>query len=297
MSDQVEEAAAASSEPARMPLGAVLLAAREHHQWSIEDVSNHLRLSPRQITALENDDFSALPEPMITRGYIRNYARLLEIDAEPLIEAYRAYAPNAYSHSLAMHSANILISSQQKRSRIVYIAGFLLVAVLVGLWLFYTKYVPRQVAKQEGAAQQQAAQSTFAVPTPGNVAPAETQPSLQSQDFIPPAETDSPGTTETPASIDEAPAAGNQVQQETAAVGPAKLRFSVSEDSWISVQDASGKEVFNKIKRAGSDDEVQGQPPFKVIIGNAGASQLYYNGQLVDLAPHTNANVARITLE
>ena len=296
MSDQVEEAAAASSEPARMPLGAVLLAAREHHQWSIEDVSNHLRLSPRQITALENDDFSALPEPMITRGYIRNYARLLEIDAEPLIEAYRAYAPNAYSHSLAMHSANILISSQQKRSRIVYIAGFLLVAVLVGLWLFYTKYVPRQVAKQEDAAQQQAAQSTFNVPTDSS-ASTEVQPAPQPQEFVPPAETDSTGTVAAPTSANEAPAVENGAGEEAAATGGAPLRFSVSADSWISVQDASGKEIFNKIKRAGSDDEVQGQPPFKVIIGNAGASQLYYNGQPVDLAPHTNANVARITLE
>src|SRR5690606_19882097 len=104
MSDQIEEAAAARGEPARMPLGAVLSAAREQRHWSIEDVSNHLRLSPRQIMALESDDFSSLPEPMITRGYIRNYARLLEINAEPLIEAYRAYAPNVYAHSLAMHS-------------------------------------------------------------------------------------------------------------------------------------------------------------------------------------------------
>ena len=297
MSDQVEEAAAAGGEPARMPLGAILLAARERHQWSIEDVSNHLRLSPRQITALENDDFSALPEPMITRGYIRNYARLLEIDAEPLIEAYRAYAPNTYAHSLAMHSANILISSKQQRSWFVYIAGVLVVAVLVGLWLFYTKYVPHQVAKREDAAQQQAAQSTFAVPTPGNVAPTEAQPLPQSQDFIPPAETDAPSMAEVPPSAGEAPVTDNQAQQEASTTGAAKLRFSVSEDSWISVRDASGKEIFNKIKRAGSDDEVQGQPPFNVVIGNAGASQLYYNGQPVDLAPHTELNVARITLE
>ena len=98
------------------------------------------------------------------------------------------------------------------------------------------------------------------------------------------------------AATDPAATSTNEVAQEEAA-GAATLRFSVSEDSWISVHDASGEEIFNTIKRAGNDDEVQGQPPFKVVIGNAGASQLYYNGQLIDLAPHTKSNVARLTLE
>lgn len=306
MSDQVEEAAAASGEPARTSLGATLSAAREQRHLSIEDVSNHLRLSPRQIMALENDDFSVLPEPMITRGFIRNYARLLEINPEPLIEAYRVYAPNVYAHSLAMHSANILITSKQKRSRFVYVAGVLILAILAGLWLFYTKYVPRQVAQREDAAQR-AVQSTFTVPAPG-MAPVQPQP--QSQTPEPSATTDGAGTVEEPAAADAAvaepsataanPAAtptNAATREEAAAAGAATLRFSVSEDSWISVHDASGEEIFNKIKRAGNDDEVQGQPPFKVVIGNAGASQLYYNGQLVDLAPHTKSNVARLTLE
>ena len=292
MSDQVEEAAAASGEPARTSLGATLSAAREQRHLSIEDVSNHLRLSPRQIMALENDDFSVLPEPMITRGFIRNYARLLEINPEPLIEAYRVYAPNVYAHSLAMHSANILISSKQKRSRFVYVAGVLILAILAGLWLFYTKYVPRQVAQREDAAQQ-AVQSTFTVPTPG-MAPA--QPQLQTPE--PSTAPDDAGTVEEPVAADATVTSTNEAAREdAAAAGAATLRFSVSEDSWISVHDASGEEIFNKIKRAGNDDEVQGRPPFKVVIGNAGASQLYYNGQLIDLAPHTKSNVARLTLE
>ena len=288
MSDQIEEAAAARGEPARTSLGATLSAAREQRHLSIEDVSNHLRLSPRQIMALESDDFSVLPEPMITRGFIRNFARVLEINPEPLIEAYRVYAPNVYAHPLAMNSANILISSKRKPSRFVYIGGLLLVALLVGLWLFYTKYVPRQVAQREDVAEQ-AAQTTFPVPTP-RMAPSPAQPQLQTP--VAPEAATTADTSET-----ETPAAGDTTAAETVAPGTAALRFSVSEDSWISVRDASGEEIFNKIKRAGNEDEVRGQPPFQIVIGNASSSQLYNNGQLIDLAPHTNANVARLTLE
>jgi cytoskeleton protein RodZ len=297
MSDQIEEAAAARGEPARMPLGAVLSAAREQRHWSIEDVSNHLRLSPRQIMALESDDFSSLPEPMITRGYIRNYARLLEINAEPLIEAYRAYAPNVYAHSLAMHSANILISSKRRRSWPVYLVGLLLAVILIGLWLFYTQYVPRQVAQQEDAVQQQVDQSTFAAPAPGDVAPVEVQPLPQPQSNEAPVAADSPDVVGTAPQAAESTATEMPVPAEPAAAGAATLKFSVSGDSWISVRDASGEEIFNKIKRAGNEDEVQGQPPFQVVIGNAEVSRLYYNGQQVDLAPHTHSNVARLTLE
>src|SRR3954471_10758468 len=79
--------------PVEPVLGPLLQNARQKRNLSMEDVSNRLRISLRQVRALEADDFSALPEPMITRGFIRNYARLLDIDAEPLLAAYRIIVP------------------------------------------------------------------------------------------------------------------------------------------------------------------------------------------------------------
>jgi cytoskeleton protein RodZ len=42
-----------------------------------------------------NDDLAALPGPTFVRGFIRNYARLLRIDAEPLLEASKLSTPTA----------------------------------------------------------------------------------------------------------------------------------------------------------------------------------------------------------
>jgi cytoskeleton protein RodZ len=84
------------------PLGEVLLAARKAKKLSQNDVSNSLRISVKQINAIENDDFVALPESAITRGFIRNYARLLGVDAEPLLVSHRARMPDNAPASLSV---------------------------------------------------------------------------------------------------------------------------------------------------------------------------------------------------
>ena len=77
----------------------------------------------------------------------------------------------------------------------------------------------------------------------------------------------------------------------------ATLKFTFSDHTWVSVTDRNNKEIFNKTKPAGSEDIVQGQPPFKVIIGNVSGSKLVFNDKPVDLVPYTKLNVAHLTLE
>ena len=67
--------------------GAQLRAYRESAQLTVDDVAHHLKLARRQVLAIENDEFDALPGPTFVRGFIRNYARLLRVDPAPLLEA------------------------------------------------------------------------------------------------------------------------------------------------------------------------------------------------------------------
>ncbi len=69
------------------PCGGALRAAREKQKLSVQDIASQLRLGVRQVEALEADRYDKLPEPSIVRGFIRNYAKLLKIDAAPIIEA------------------------------------------------------------------------------------------------------------------------------------------------------------------------------------------------------------------
>ncbi|MGV3652989.1 MAG: helix-turn-helix domain-containing protein, partial [Noviherbaspirillum sp.] len=65
--------------------GQQLAARREELNWSVEEVASHLNLAPRQVRAIEANDFSVLPVMAITRGFIRSYAKLLGLDAAPLL--------------------------------------------------------------------------------------------------------------------------------------------------------------------------------------------------------------------
>ena len=67
---------------------------RQSKGWEIERVATQLHLRPHLVEALEQDRFEDLPGPVFVIGYLRNYARLLGLDPEPLIGAYRAANPS-----------------------------------------------------------------------------------------------------------------------------------------------------------------------------------------------------------
>ncbi len=68
--------------------GAMLRKAREAKKMDIVAVAAMLHLTEFRIMAIEADDFDSLPEPVFVRGYLKNYARLLNEPAGPILEAY-----------------------------------------------------------------------------------------------------------------------------------------------------------------------------------------------------------------
>jgi cytoskeleton protein RodZ len=65
----------------------VLGAERQARGWSVEYVASHLKLAVRQIHALEEGRYDALPGAVVTRGFIRIYAKMLGIDSAALVAA------------------------------------------------------------------------------------------------------------------------------------------------------------------------------------------------------------------
>ena len=65
--------------------GATLRAAREMHGLSIDDVAQQLKLAPRQVQALEDDEYGKLPGRTFVRGFVRNYARFIGLDADDVV--------------------------------------------------------------------------------------------------------------------------------------------------------------------------------------------------------------------
>jgi cytoskeleton protein RodZ len=292
------------------PVGHLLTNAREQQNLSIDDVCTQLRISPRQVKALENDDFAALPEATITRGFIRNYARLLSMDAEPLLQAYRAAVPAETPRALSLQSENILISSKSSQPWLKYILISLFIALLLGGWQFYMD-MPKPVAEQLSTPEQAAeavTETQGGYPVVTESLPMPVLPSVESAADL---GVSDEGTTADP--IAE-PQAGIAPPSEAASVSAggvqsepqvsesdlseiATLKLSFSGRSWVNVIDKDKKILFDRIMPAGSEEVIEGKPPLSVVIGNAPVSKLIFNGKPVDLAPYTKVDVARVVLE
>jgi cytoskeleton protein RodZ len=69
-----------------------LAGVREQRGWSQADVAQRLKLRVRQLDALERGDWEALPGRAFIRGTLRSYARLLEVDIDPLLKIVGGFA-------------------------------------------------------------------------------------------------------------------------------------------------------------------------------------------------------------
>lgn len=273
-------------------VGQVLKTAREAQQLDIDDVCSYLRLSRRQVIALENNDFSVLPEPTITRGFIRNYARMLDLDAEPLLEVYRGFSSPHQPRPLTIQSENILIPGNDKRSWMMYILASVLIVLLVTAWVIYVDYIPKKstaevavpiVVEQEAVTQQETAVDEVLLDNTQAEAPTTTEAPVTEA-----AVSDAQSTTSTSTAIPTTSAVS---------ANAATIQLKASERSWVSITDRNNKNIFDKIMVAGVGETVQGEPPLQVVIGNAPNTTLIFNNQPVDLAPVTKDRVARLKLE
>src|SRR4051812_20893200 len=71
-------------------LGSELRAARESRDLTLEQAEHQTRIRAKYLEALEEGNYSILPSAVQTRGFLRNYARFLTLDADMIIARYDA---------------------------------------------------------------------------------------------------------------------------------------------------------------------------------------------------------------
>ena len=78
--------------------------------------------------------------------------------------------------------------------------------------------------------------------------------------------------------------------------GQGQVQLQYTPDCWTQVTDGTGKVLLSGLKRKGENVSVSGKPPFSVRLGFARGAQVSYNGQVVDVAPFTSGETARLKL-
>ncbi len=124
-------------------VGKILGESREQQGLSVLDVSNRIKFAPRQIEALEADDFAMLPEAAFVRGFVRSYARLLQLNPDPLLAALPfSHTQAASSHEIKSVDIPMPSVMSARRHNIVWLAGALVVALSLAIFVRMRDHAP-----------------------------------------------------------------------------------------------------------------------------------------------------------
>jgi cytoskeleton protein RodZ len=285
-------------------VGEQLRAARKARVLEVTDVAQALKLGARQVEALENGDWEALPGQTFIRGVVRNYARLVQIDALPLMAQLDLILKKPdYALKLSESTGSSMSRGASfgapRRDRLVVVFGLLLVIVAALAYFL--------LAKDLSSLRESAQASIDSLANKDRV---ESGRELPAAPKTPDEPVFPPGTTiqqvinpqalvsaETDAKEAVATNEGPPKEVSPAAAKEAHLRFVANKESWVEVRDRDGRVVFSERLAPASERLINADGPLSLVIGYAPGVKVFLRGEPLELLPHTRADVARLVVE
>lgn len=297
MSDQPREAAP----PVSIGAGAMLRAAREAAGLSVDAVAQQLKLAPRQVGAIESGDFAQLPGRTFVRGFVRNYARLVKLDADVVLAALPGGSDGAglaapTLHATAPSIGELPVSQSSRPAWAKWAIPLTLLAIIAAgaAYEMLRTATPTRPAATDARDPVIGPKAVETAPPPSGAAIPPAPPTVAP---APPPSTSAPAapagatTTSLPNPMAGTPAAP------VAAPGDRELVLAFRDHSWTEVRDRNGRVLLSAMMTPGARQVLTGPAPFDLVIGNAGDVTLTLDGRTVDLVPHTRQSVARLTLQ
>lgn len=238
-------------------LGDLLRQSRQQLGLTLDDIQATTHIQRHYLEALEQERFDTLPDRVVGRGFLRNFAVAMKLDPSFVVDLYDGVTRplHAVPDSRIMSEKGILYKdipmTSPSRVSVDLIVGLAVVLVLVGgllgaFYVFRDRWLPvaREMADQPAMP---TADAAFILPTPTPV----------------PTYTATPTNTPTPLYY-----TGVTVE------------LNVSEESWVQVL-VDGAKVFEGIMRPGDEKHWSGERQVAVRVGNAGGVEAIVNGQSV----------------
>lgn len=299
-------------------VGALLGLGREKAGLSLGDVASRLRMGLKQVRALEQDDYSALPKGTFLRGFVRNFAKEVGVKPEQALELLE----KTHHAAVAIKASAVVMPSQQNikvptpggevakpRSRVLSAFAFVLI-LLVVVWWWWENVRPHNAnrGRVKPVVEEKSVSVAVAVPEPtfdGATSNSVTPGSDPGRQTLSQTEPPKSAPNPEPAVVSAITPSASSPQVQLAPVSADGLRLAnndslgltFSDKSWVQVIDATGTTIVDRIFTRGEAENLAGRAPFSVVIGNAQATRLAYKGKDIDLAPHTRGAVARVTVK
>ncbi len=286
-------------------LGAILKAAREKQGASVTDIAGQLHLRPCIIENIEADNFGEIASATYVKGYVKNYARLVQADIDAIQACLDRQLPRASAPEMQSFSRKTTRQARDGRLMFVtYLIAFILLALLVLWWVQKSDTlsdIDLSKPTAEEMADSEQTQPNIDGPLIEEVAPAVISPDKANTDNKPENESDNKPVKDQNRVTERVNAASVievDVPQNTKklAEGLSSLSLNLNGDCWINVKDAMGDTLINDLKTAGSKLNVSGVEPFIITLGAPQAVSIELNGEKVSLNDFPSGRVARLTL-
>lgn len=282
-------------------IGHILREARENKGLTLEEVQAKIRINARYLAAFETGQYDALPTPVHARGFLRNYARFLGLDPQPLLDRYRTVQSRGDPFVIARPDQEITpdnplperqdqpffdpvnmevngkgfdaVSNGGGSSSMLQIV--IIIALVIALALIANRFIPilfgrggeaNVVQEFTSAVQEAVAEVTGATATP-TVTPAATQESVSgSAIFVDGTEQPIMDTSRNNPGGVATPTATRPPLPAT--LDEIALKLDILERTWVEVT-IDGSVVFSGIAKTNDTFEWTAQDEAKIVTGNA----------------------------
>lgn len=264
-------------------LGEKLRQTREEQGLSLADVEERTRIRRDLLEALENEDYSRLPEPVYVRGFVRGYAAALGLDPAPLLALVRTTGDER------VHSLQPVLDQplQQPMSgpravQRIFLGLLSCVALAAVIWWFVSTYYLHidPLTPLRNLHSQPTPKPTATTPaytsTPERIGSTNTPPALVE---TAPGSTPTPNATPTPTATSAGTASPTPTLTPTNSPSAGvEVLMRVDARTWVQVR-VDSQEPSSALLEAGDDQVWQGNESIELVIGNAGGAYLTVNGE------------------
>lgn len=262
--------------------GYLLKQARVKKRLRFKKLSTELKISERYLIALEEDDFSIMPEPTYVRGYIRVYAKKLNIEPDEILAGYSLYLRSIRKKKEKSEKRKVKTSRLSFSPAITVIISFIFITLFTGYFIYFR-------TSEENISGLDRQETSFIddkivdeyLSSPSNSFAGELMElaykeelGIQSENF-----------------------STMNVIEEEQEVKLNKLKIAFSNDCWVEIRD-NERVLEYKLADAGSSISFEGSSPYKILVGNANYAELFFNGKKIDLKKNANMvnNVSCVVL-
>ena len=295
------------------PPGERLQRFREQKRLTTEEVGEALKVPASYIDAIECSAFDKLPGLMFVRGYLRSYARLVDLDPDEIIQRFDQFTGDNGKETPRLSEGKDVEIRRRQVSPVVSIGGAISVIsiLLVAAFSYYNWGGGNAPAVAEVSENLAAPEPELIVGTPTppvtEAVPEQDDQEEQSADFVLPDE-----DLTAPAMSEGVPGevlnneAAQPTEQDVVGVAPVEpalpnethLVIRFIEDCWIQVRDMAGKSLYTDVQKAGSTLDLEVPDTIQVRFGNvAGVQSATFHGEPVEVkATEPGRNVVSLVL-